>query len=148
MDRGVVRNALSLAFLPRARACYLTRPVRSAEDKALAGRLRLELHLERGELTDARVTRSTLGRTDIDDCLRRAAFAVEIPRAMFRDAPIEAGLNLVFQPLTPSAVRPASGDDDVDLILGPLPSPSDPLQLLEGRGSGGGAPAEPKAGAR
>src|SRR5262249_49071788 len=77
MDRLVVRNALSLAFLPRARACYLARPVKEARDFTLRGKLRLELLLDRGEVLAAVVKTSTLGRPEIEACLRDAAFGVE-----------------------------------------------------------------------
>jgi hypothetical protein len=132
MDRQVVRNALSLAFLPRARACYLTRPVRGAQDFELRGRLRLELYLERGEVLDAEVKASTLNRPDIENCLREAAYAIEIPRALNSDAPVIAALNLVFQPHTPSKpAQPGPLSEEIDLLLGPRPPASDPLQLLE-----------------
>jgi hypothetical protein len=131
MDRQVVRNTLSLAFLPRARACYLNRPVKSARDRDLKGRLRLELQLERGEMIEATVASSTLARPDIEGCLREAAFAVEIPRAMHSDAPVVAALNLVFQPLTPEKKpNPSPVSEEIDLILGPMPPSEDPLQLL------------------
>jgi hypothetical protein len=87
MDREVVRQALSLAYLPRARACYLSRSVKNLTDRDLRGRIRLELGLERGELADATVRKSTLDRPEIETCLRDAAFGVEIPRAMRNDAP-------------------------------------------------------------
>jgi hypothetical protein len=131
MERDVVQRALGYAFLPRARACYLTRAIKTAADFQLKGRLRLELHLERGEMMAAAVRRSTLGRPDIEDCLREAAFAVEVPRALHSDSPVIAALNLVFRPRTEARVSDASaGDDAIDRILGPLPPPSDPLELL------------------
>ena len=131
MERDVVQRALGYAFLPRARACYLTRAIKSAADFQLKGRLRLELHLERGEMMAAAVRRSTLGRPDIEDCLREAAFAVEVPRALHSDAPVIAALNLVFRPRTEAeASGRRRGDDAIDRILGPLPPPSDPLELL------------------
>jgi hypothetical protein len=132
LDRAVVRNALSLAYLPRARACYLRRRVRVPADAELHGRLRLELHLERGEVQDVVVRSSTLQRPDIESCLRDAAFSIEVPRPMHRDAPTVAIMNLVFQPSSP----PRGGQDasaldrEIDLLVGPL-SPDDPLQLLE-----------------
>jgi hypothetical protein len=130
MDRGVVRNALSLAYLPRARACYLSRPVRTAADQELRGRLRLELTLERGEMLEAVVRGSTLGRPEIETCLREAAFGIEIPRPLHRDAPVVAAMNLQFQPHTTSAAPDASPvDREIDLIIGPV-GPSDPLDLL------------------
>ena len=126
-----LRNVLSRAYLPRARACYLLRQVEKPGDRELSGRLRIELQLERGELTDAVVTQSTLGRPDIEACLREAAFAVEIPRAAANDASIRAALNLVFQPQTRTqAAVPSAVSEDIDLIIGPLPT-SDPLHLIE-----------------
>jgi hypothetical protein len=126
-----LRNALSRAYLPRARACYLLRPVKQAGDRELSGRLRLELSLERGELTDAVVTQTTINRPDIESCLREAAFAIDIPRAFSNDAPILAALNLVFQPQTRAqAVSASPVGEEIDLLIGPLPA-SDPLQLLE-----------------
>jgi hypothetical protein len=131
MERDVVQRVLGYAFLPRARACYLTRAIRSASDFQLKGRLRLELHLERGEMMGAAVRRSTLGRPDIEACLREAAFAVEIPRALHSDAPVIAALNLVFRPRTePRSTDGGVGYDAIDRILGPMPPPSDPMELL------------------
>jgi hypothetical protein len=134
MERDVVQKALGYAFLPRARACYLTRKITGASDFQLKGRLRLELHLERGEMMDAAVRRSTLGRPDIESCLREAAFAVEVPRAFNSDAPVIAALNLVFRPRTearpPDAAAAEAVDRELTRILGPQPPPSDPLELL------------------
>lgn len=131
MDRQVVRNALSLAYLPRARACYLSRGVKSAADLALRGRLRLELTLERGEMLDAVVRDSTLGRPDIEACLREAAFGLEVPRPLHRDAAVVAVLNLVFQPRTVTRTGDASAlDRDIDLLIGPVSFPTDPQELL------------------
>jgi hypothetical protein len=133
MDPMVLRNALSLAFLPRARACYLARRVGNGTDLNLRGRVRLELHLERGELEDAVIGgASTLNRPEIERCVREAAFAIEYPRPMFRDAPTVAALNLVFRPRTPpEEARPDASEFDrqIDLILGPVSF--DPKKLLE-----------------
>jgi hypothetical protein len=137
MDRQVVRNVLSLAFLPRARACYLRRPVRNDTDMYLRGRVRLELHLERGEMREARVLASTLGRPDIEACVREAAFQVEIPRPLHRDAPVVAILNLLFQPQTdktgdePRSKAASQVEREIDLILGPISLTGDPAELLE-----------------
>jgi hypothetical protein len=136
MDPLVLRNALSLAFLPRARACYLTRRVGSGTDLNLRGRVRLELHLERGELEEAFVGKSsTLNRPEIERCVRDAAFEIEYPRPMWRDAPTIAALNLVFRPSTPpEGARPDASESDreIDLILGPVTF--DPKKLLEEEG--------------
>jgi von Willebrand factor type A domain len=135
MDPQVLRNALALAYLPRARACYLSRRVANGGDLALRGRLRLELHLERGELEDAIIRRSSLARPEIERCVREAAFDLEYPRPMFRDAPTVAAVNLVFRPRTPEENRPDASafDRQIDLILGPVTF--DPQKLIESEGS-------------
>jgi hypothetical protein len=139
MDPLVLRNALALAFLPRARACYLSRRVANSADLALRGRIRLELHLERGELEDAIIRRSNLNRPEIERCVQQAAFEVEYPRPMFRDAPTVASVNLVFAPRTAEENHPdaSSFDREIDLILGPVTF--DPKELLEGESKHGGA---------
>ena len=132
MDPLVLRNALALAYLPRARACYVSRRVANGVDLALRGRLRLELHLERGELEDAIIRHSSLDRPEIESCVREAAFPVEYPRPMFRDAPTVAAVNLVFRPRAPEVIRPDASpfDREIDLILGPVTF--DPQKLLQG----------------
>ncbi len=122
MDPSVLRNALSLAYLPRVRACYMTRRVKTAADFALRGRMRLELQLERGELLDAVVRRSDLGHAETEACVREAAHAIEYPRPMHRDAPTVATLNLVFRPRTPeeSPSDASALDREIELILGPV----------------------------
>lgn len=131
MDPQVLRNALALAYLPRARACYLSRRVASGADLALHGRVRLELHLERGELVDAIIRQSSLERPEIERCIREAAFDLEYPRPMLRDAPTVAAVNLVFRPRTPEETRPDASlfDREIDLILGPVTF--DPQKLLD-----------------
>jgi hypothetical protein len=140
MDPLVLRNALALAYLPRARACYLLRRVANGVDLALRGRLRLELHLERGELEDAIIRRSSLDRPEIERCVREAAFEVEYPRPMFRDAPTVAAVNLVFRPRTPEENPPDASplDQQLDLILGPVTF--DPRDLIENEAPQSGAP--------
>ena len=139
MDPLVLRNALALAYLPRARACYLLRRVANGVDLVLRGRLRLELHLERGELEDAIVRRSSLDRPEIERCVRDAAFEVEYPRPMFRDSPTVAAVNLVFRPRTPEENPPDASplDQQLDLILGPVTF--DPRDLIEGETPQSGA---------
>jgi hypothetical protein len=133
MDRQVVRNALSLAYLPRARACYLGRRVRTPADFELRGKLRLELTLERGEMLQAVVRNSTLNRPEIEACLREAAFGIDVPRPLHRDAPVVAALNLRFQPRTPTQPPPDASalSQEIDLLIGPITFPTDPRQLLE-----------------
>jgi hypothetical protein len=135
MDPTVLRNALSLAFMPRARACYLSRKVAKAGDAYLRGRMKLELGIERGELHDAVVRGSTLGNPGIEDCVRRAAWAVEYPRPEHRDAPTTANLNLVFQPRTAQETPPDASpmDREIELILGPLTFTADFTDLIESK---------------
>jgi hypothetical protein len=136
MDPEVLRNALSLAFMPRARACYLARRVAKASDVRLQGRIKLELTLERGELHDALVRSSTLGSPEIEACVRNAAWAIEYPRPEHRDAPTVANLNLVFRPHSPEEAPPdaSPADREIELILGPLGFPTDFKDLLETNG--------------
>jgi len=133
MDPTVLRNSLALAFLPRARACYLNRKAAKAGDAYLRGRLKLELTIERGELHDAVVRNSTLGNSEVEDCVRNAAWAVEYPRPEHRDAPTTANLNLVFQPRTSLEGVPDASpvDREIELILGPLTVSADFTDLLE-----------------
>jgi hypothetical protein len=135
MDPTVLRNALSLAFMPRARACYLSRKVAKAGDAYLRGRVKLELSIERGELHDAVVRNSTLGHPDIENCVRSAAWAVEYPRPEHRDAPTTANLNLVFQPRTAQESPPDASpmDREIELILGPLTFTTDFTDLIESK---------------
>jgi hypothetical protein len=132
LDKDVVHRALTYAYLPRARACYVTRAIRSAADFQLRGRVRLEMRIERGEMMEAAVARSSLGRPDIEACLREAAFTVEIPRPVLNDAPAVAALNLVLRPRTEASApaAPTELDRAVDAILGPRGKPIDPLELL------------------
>ena len=132
MDPTVLRNALSLAFMPRARACYLSRKVAKAGDAYLRGRMKLELSIERGELHDAVVRSSTLGNPDIENCVRSAAWAVEYPRPEHRDAPTTANVNLVFQPRTAQETLPDASpmDREIELILGPLTFTADFTDLI------------------
>ncbi len=135
MDPTVLRNALSLAFMPRARACYLSRRVAKAGDVYLRGRMKLELTIERGELHNAVVLSSTLGNRDIENCVRDAAWAVEYPRPEHRDAPTTANVNLVFKPHTPeeTPLDASPMDREIELILGPLTFTKDFTDLIESK---------------
>jgi hypothetical protein len=120
MDRLVMRNVLSLAYMPRARACYLNRTGVNAASRDLAGRVRVAIDVVRGEVERAAVESSTLNRADIEQCLREGAFEIEVPRVVRNDAPVTAILNLVFRPQTPEKKR---GDDlgavgdQIDLLI-------------------------------
>jgi hypothetical protein len=117
-DRMVVRNTLSLAYMPRARACYLNRTAATAALRDLEGRVSLAIDLTRGEVSDAVIKSSTLNHPGIEACLRDGAFAVEVPRSV-SDASVTAVLNMVFRPRTPE--KKAAGDDglgaQIDLVI-------------------------------
>jgi hypothetical protein len=122
MDRGVVRNTLSLAFMPRARACYQSRSGTTAAERDLSGKVRMAIQLVRGEVVDAHVESTTLNRASIEACLREAAFALDVPRAYRNDEPVTAIVNLVFRPRTPEKKQHTAEDSypigpEIDLIL-------------------------------
>lgn len=121
MDRMVVRNVLSLAYMPRARACYLNRTAATPGERELTGRVRVAIDLVRGEVDRATVVSSTLGNAAIEACLRESAFAIDVPRAARSDAPVTAVLNMVFRPRTP-AEKKAEVDlgtvgDEIDMVI-------------------------------
>jgi hypothetical protein len=121
MDKDVVRNTLSLAFMPRARACYQSRPGSTAAMRDLTGRVRLAIDLVRGEVVDAHVESTTLNQPPIETCLRESAFALEVPRAYRNDQPVTAMVNMVFRPRTPEKTHTAEDTfpigGEIDLIL-------------------------------
>jgi Mg-chelatase subunit ChlD len=120
MDRMVVRNVLSLAFMPRARACYLNRTGPTPALRDLTGRVRLAIELVRGEVAAASIESTTLNHPEIERCLRDGAFAIEVPRAYRSDAPVTAVVNLVFRPRTPekkTTPEEAALGDQIDLII-------------------------------
>jgi len=120
MDRMVIRNVLSLAYMPRARACYLNRTGATPALRDLAGRVRLAIDLVRGEVDRATVESSTLGNPEIESCLRDSAFAIEVPRAARSDAPVTAVLNMVFQARTADkkpAVDLGEVGAEIDLVI-------------------------------
>jgi hypothetical protein len=120
MDRLVVRNTLSLAYMPRARACYLSRTGATPALRDLSGRVRVAIDLVRGEVAAASIESSTLNHPEIEGCLRDGAFAIEVPRALHNDAPVTAILNLVFRPRTPDKKREAGDSvlsDEIDLVI-------------------------------
>ena len=66
MDRLVMRNVLSLAYMPRARACYLDRTGATPAERDLAGKVRLAIDVARGEVERASIESSTLNHADIE----------------------------------------------------------------------------------
>src|SRR5262252_4154063 len=119
MDRLVMRNVLSLAYMPRARACYLNRTGKTAASRDLTGKVRLAVDVVRGEVERAVVESSTLARADIETCLREGAFEIEVPRVTRSDAPVTAILNMVFRPQTPEKKHEDLGavGDQIDLLI-------------------------------
>jgi hypothetical protein len=120
LDRTVVRNTLSLAYMPRARACYLNRTAATPALRDLTGRVRLAIDLTRGEVGDVVVQSSTLNHPGIEECLRDGAFSIEVPRALRSDAPSTAVLNLVFRPRTPEkreTPEEAALGEQIDLVI-------------------------------
>jgi len=125
LDRSVVRHGLSMAYLPRARSCYLNRK-NADTSRFLAGKVRMGLHFERGELLGAEVMSSDLERPDIEACLRESAFALQVPRPMGDDFPVLAIVNLVFRPVTPqqNGTNSPELEAQLDIVLGE-PGPLD-----------------------
>ncbi len=120
LDRTVVRNTLALAFMPRARACYLNRTAATPAERDLTGRVRLAIDFTRGEVGDVVVQSSTLSHTGIEACLRDGAFAIEVPRTLRSDSPSTAVLNLVFRPRTPEkqdTPEEAALGAQIDLVI-------------------------------
>ncbi len=120
LDRTVVRNTLSLAFMPRARACYLNRTAATPAERDLTGRVRLAIDFTRGEVGDVVVQSSTLNHAGIEACLRDGAFAIEVPRTLRSDSPSTAVLNLVFRPRTPEKAETpeeAALGAQIDLVI-------------------------------
>jgi hypothetical protein len=120
MDRMVIRNVLSLAYMPRARACYLNRTGATPALRDLAGRVRLAIDVVRGEVNRATIESSTLDNPAIESCLTESAFAIDVPRAARSDAPVTAILNLVFRGRTPEkkpAVDLGAVGAEIDLVI-------------------------------
>jgi von Willebrand factor type A domain len=134
MDRMVIRNVLSLAYMPRARACYLNRTAATPALRDLTGKVRLAIDLARGEVGGVKIESSTLGSPEIERCLQESAFELEIPRAARSDAPVTAVLNMVFRPRTP--------DKKADVDLGEIGNEID-LVIEEMHRREASAPAPP-----
>jgi hypothetical protein len=120
LDRMVVRNVLSLAYMPRARACYLNRTAATPALRDLAGKVRLSIDLVRGEVDRATIESSTLANADVERCLKESAFEIEVPRAARSDAPVTAVLNMVFRPRTTDAkadVDLGAVGAEIDLVI-------------------------------
>jgi hypothetical protein len=129
LDRTVVRNTLALAFMPRARACYLNRAAATPAERDLTGRVRLAIDFTRGEVGEVVVQSSTLNHAGIEACLRDGAFAIEVPRTLRSDSASTAVLNLVFRPRTPEkhdTPEEAALGAQIDLVIEELQRTSPP----------------------
>jgi hypothetical protein len=136
MDRMVIRNVLSLAYMPRARACYLNRTAATPALRDLTGKVRLAIELARGEVGGVKIESSTLGNLEIERCLQESAFEIEVPRAARSDAPVTAVLNMVF--------RPRSSDKKADVDLGEVGNEIDlVIDEMHRREASAPAPAHP-----
>ena len=134
MDRMVIRNVLSLAYMPRARACYLNRTAATPALRDLTGTVRLAIELARGEVGGVKIESSTLGNPEVERCLQESAFEIEVPRAARSDAPVTAVLNMVF--------RPRTADKKADVDLGEVGNEID-LVIEEMHRREAGTPAPP-----
>lgn len=137
MDRMVVRNVLSLAYMPRARACYLNRTGATPAQRDLTGKVRLAIDLTRGEVDDAKIVSSTLDNPAIESCLRDSAFAIEVPRAFRSDAPVTAVLNMAFRPRTPAEKKP---DVDLGVVGDEIDMVIDEMRRRDAQNGDAGAP--------
>jgi hypothetical protein len=136
MDRMVIRNVLSLAYMPRARACYLNRTAATPALRDLTGKVRLAIELARGEVGGVKIESSTLGNPAIERCLQEGAFEIEVPRAARSDAPVTAVLNMVF--------RPRTSDKKADVDLGDVGNEIDlVIEEMHRREASRPAPAHP-----
>jgi hypothetical protein len=148
MDRLVMRNVLSLAYMPRARACYLARTGKTAASRDLTGKVRLAIDVVRGEVERAVVESSTLNRADVERCLRDGAFEIEVPRVVRNDAPVTAILNLVFRPQTPEKKRDDLGavGDQIDLLIEEATKQDEEAEAAEAEKKPGAQAAQAPAG--
>lgn len=129
LDRTVVGNTLSLAYMPRARACYLNRTAATKAERDLTGRVRLAIDFTRGEVGDVVVQSSTLNHPGVEACLRDGAFAIDVPRTLRSDSPSTAVLNLVFRPRTPErheTPEEAALGAQIDLVIEELGGATSP----------------------
>jgi hypothetical protein len=68
--------------VPRARACY-DRALRRTPD--LTGSVTVELEMVRGEVQEARISRTTITDAALTECLLDAAYATPVPNVALGD---------------------------------------------------------------
>ena len=82
LDRGIIQRLMKHHVVPRARACY-DRALRRAPD--LAGSVTVELEMVRGEVQEARISRTTITDAALTECLLDAAYATPVPNVALGD---------------------------------------------------------------
>lgn len=82
LDRGIIERLMKHYVVPRARACY-DRALR--RDPDLTGAVTIELEMVRGEVQDARISRTTISDAILTECLLDAAFATPVPQVALGD---------------------------------------------------------------
>lgn len=82
LDRGIIQRLMKHHVVPRARACY-DRALR--RDGDLSGALTIELEMVRGEVQEARISRTTITDKALLGCLVDAAYATPVPQVALGD---------------------------------------------------------------
>ncbi len=82
LDRAIVERLMKHHLVPRARACYESA---LRHDHELAGAATIELEMVRGEVQDARLSRSSLASAPLTTCLLDAAYATPVPAVALGD---------------------------------------------------------------
>ncbi len=83
LDRAIVERLMKHHLVPRARACYESALRR---DHDLTGAATIELEMVRGEVQDARLSRSSLSNAQLTSCLLDAAYATPVPAVALGDS--------------------------------------------------------------
>ena len=84
LDRGIVSRLLEAHVKPRARICYQDALRR---EPTLAGSMTIVLELARGEVQRAQVQESTFPGQEMEACVVRAAYDIQVPRVALGDDP-------------------------------------------------------------
>ena len=118
LDRGIIQRLMKHHVVPRARACY-DRALRRAPD--LTGSVTIELEMVRGEVQDARISRTTITDAALTECLLDAAFATPVPQVALGDTsevvvvaryPLRLRRNQKRPEVTPGTEGRATDPDD------------------------------------
>jgi hypothetical protein len=118
LDRAIIQRLMKHHVVPRARACY-DRALRRAP--GLTGSVTIELEMVRGEVQDARISRTTITDAALTECLLDAAFATPVPQVALGDTsevvvvaryPLRLRRNQKRPEVTPGADGRATDPDD------------------------------------